>query len=354
MRYILDYVWLGGNSELRSKIRVIESEKSIFSKGSRNSGAVAPCWSYDGSSTEQADRETSEINLFPVAVYDNPLMLPQTDCKSYIVLCETRDKDMKCLEGSNHRFGARRYFRRYQGMSPWFGLEQEYFILNDEIKERIDDGVESGDIVQGQFYCSVGAKNAFLRNIVERHMMACLKAGLKISGINAEVAPYQWEFQIGPCEGIEAGDQLWVARYLMERIAEEEGYYIDWSPKPFVSLNGSGCHTNFSTQIMREDEDGIDFMFDCISRMEKNHQEDMRFYGDDNDKRMIGELESASFDTFKFDPEKPVDRGGSVRIGYETMKNRRGYFEDRRPASNMDPYLVTQRVMMNATGEGGR
>ena len=51
-------------------------------------------------------------------------------------------------------------------------------------------------------------------------------------------------------------------------------------------------------------------------------------------------LYETSNDEFSFDPERPVDRGASI-VGYETIKNGCGYFEDRRPASTMDPYMVT-------------
>ena len=35
--------------------------------------------------------------------------------------------------------------------------------------------------------------------------------------------PAQWEFQVGPCVGVSAGDDLWMARFLLHRIAEEFG-----------------------------------------------------------------------------------------------------------------------------------
>ena len=172
-------------------------------------------------------------------------------------------------------------------------------------------------------------------------MMACISAGLKISGTNAEVAPYQWEFQIGPCTGIEAGDQLWIARYLLEKIAEQEGYYIDWSPKPFDKINGSGCHTNFSTKEMRDNPNGLELILNSIKKLEQNHKELMSQYGKGNDQRMSGLYETSSYDQFSFNFDKPVNRGGSVRISYDTIKDGRGYFEDRRPGSNMDNYVVT-------------
>ena len=179
-----------------------------------------------------------------------------------------------------------------------------------------------------------------MRDIADKHMMACIRAGLNISGTNAEVAPCQWEFQIGPCVGIDAADQLWVARYLLEKIAEREGYYIEWKPKPFKTINGSGCHANFSTKKMREDG-GIKYILNTITKLGLKHKEHMAIYGVDNDKRMTGLFETSSYDKFKFNLVKPVNRGASVRIGHDTIVDKKGYFEDRRPASNMDPYQVT-------------
>ena len=339
MKNILEYIWLGGNYELRSKIKVVELSKSLSLQDIKD----IPAWNYDGSSTNQATGENSEMNLLPVAIYKNPLK--KHNHPSFLILCETIDKDNKPLK-TNNRHVATSIFNKALSEEPWYGLEQEFFILNKDICESLRSKASEGDITQGQYYCSVGGKNAMLRDIVDRHMVACIDAGLNISGTNAEVAPYQWEFQIGPCIGIEAGDQLWIARYLLEKIAEEEGYYIDWSPKPFVKINGSGCHTNFSTKSMRQDN-GIKIILDTIKKLSFTHTEDMKHYGNDNDKRMSGLYETASFDTFSFNINKPVNRGASVRVGHETIRDGKGYFEDRRPASNIDPYIVTSRLFSN-------
>ena len=335
-KYVLEYIWLGGNYEIRTKTKVLETSEHIGIHDISN----IPAWNYDGSSTMQASGEHSEMNLLPISIYKNPLRKYE---HSYLVLCETRDKNNNPLD-TNNRFEANKIFEDNKEAIPWFGLEQEYFILNDEIRDRL----LNEEIKQGQYYCSVGGNNAFLRKIVDRHLEVCIEAGLNISGINAEVAPYQWEFQIGPCTGIEAGDQLWVARYLLERIAEEDGYYIDWSPKPFKGMNGSGCHTNFSTHKMRTQNDGLEYMLKAIKNLEKNHNEDVKLFGIGNDSRMSGLYETSSYDKFSFDINTPVNRGASVRIGYDTLKNGYGYFEDRRPGSNIDPYQVTSIVFKSS------
>ena len=176
-------------------------------------------------------------------------------------------------------------------------------------------------------------------------MLACTKAGITISGINAEVSINQWEFQIGPSQGITAADELLVARFLLERIAEKYGNTISYEPKPFMHINGSGCHVNFSTLIMRtpcDDNTGIMEIYRVINNMEKYHKEDIHYYGDRNESRLSGKHETSSYDKFS---SGIGDRGASVRINNNTYEFGYGYFEDRRPAANMDPYVVTSTIM---------
>jgi glutamine synthetase len=325
-KYLLDYVWIGGNNELRSKTKVLDNEVTDIKEVS--------IWNYDGSSTAQAVGTDSEVMIIPRALYNDPFR----GNPHKIVLCETQKPNGTYLENS-HRHWAKEQFDMKLDEVPWFGLEQEYFIIDPKTKEPL--GYNKND-TQGQFYCSAGAENSFGRIVSEEHLKACIYAGIQISGTNAEVAPGQWEYQIGPCTGIDQGDQLWVSRYLLIRIAEKHGVSIDITPKPLKGdWNGSGCHANYSTLDMRQgcgDKTGLDFINEAIEKLSKKHMEHMEVYGEDNAERMSGQHETAGFDKFSIGI---ANRGRSVRIGNETINDKQGYFEDRRPGSNCDPYIVT-------------
>jgi glutamine synthetase len=325
---ILEYVWIDGNMGLRSKYKTLTVTGSTLDISQ---------WNYDGSSCYQANVDDSEVILNPIAFYNNPFFEKGT---SFLVLCDTYTaKDNKNMPtNSNRRILAREVFLKNTGMEPWFGLEQEYFIIN---KNGQPPFFQSGyPKSQGDYYCGVGSRNIMYRELVEKHYKYCLLAGLKISGINAEVAPNQWEFQIGPCVGIEAGDQLWIARYILVKLAEKYDLDISFRPKPLDNpWNGSGLHTNFSTKETRANN-GLDKLYNYIEKMKSKHSEHLLVYGD-NSKRLSGHCETSNADIFS---SGIGTRNTSIRIPNQVFKDKKGYLEDRRPASDADPYLITSKI----------
>jgi len=194
---------------------------------------------------------------------------------------------------------------------------------------------------QGPYYCGVGSQHVCCRKLAEEHYLACLYAGLSVSGINAEVAPSQWEYQIGPVCGVQAADQLWVSRYILQRLAEEYHINISFKPKPLASpWNGSGLHTNFSTVETRA-EGGLEKIHEYVHKLGQVHEAHIAVYGD-NSERLSGECETSDIHTFSCGYG---NRGCSIRIPTAVLEAKRGYFEDRRPASDADPYLVTSALM---------
>ena len=241
---VAEYVWLGGKNELRSKAKTLNDVDALFSLDSY------PSWNYDGSSTGQAEGNDSEVVIVPRAIFKCPFR----SSRDVLILCDTYKPDGTPLK-NNNRIEVDAIFKKKSDEEPWFGIEQEYFMMDLRTYKPLGFDVAFGG--QGRYYCSAGARNTFGRKLADEHYRACLYAGISISGVNAEVVPGQWEYQVGPCLGIEAGDHLWMARYILERLSEEHCISICLEPKPLEGdWNGSGCHTNYSTKNMREGNRG--------------------------------------------------------------------------------------------------
>jgi glutamine synthetase len=310
---------------LRSKTKIVDN----FSGNLED----CPMWSFDGSSTEQAPGNSSDCLLKPVAVYPDPARH-----NAFLVMTEVLTAD-----GKPHPSNGRALINDDDN-DFWFGFEQEYFLYDPETNKPLGFPANGFPAPQGPYYCSVGAKNAFGREIVEEHLDICLDAGLNVEGINAEVAAGQWEFQIFAKGAKEAGDQIWVARYLLERTAEAHSVTINWHCKPLGDLdwNGSGMHANFSNSTLRTCGDEATYK-KILEAFRPRVQEHIDVYGPDNHLRLTGKHETASINDFSYGVS---DRGASIRIPVVTVeKGWKGYLEDRRPNSAADPYKVAAVII---------
>lgn len=323
---LAEYIWIDGFGELRSKIKVLQESR-------HHSIETMPVWNFDGSSTNQAPTNQSEILLRPVRIYKNPFHY-----NSLLVLCDTYIQEEGTVKimphRSNSRYDALSKFELVDYIKPWFGIEQEYYMLDSDNHAFGQSGKMPN---QGKYYCGTLGSIIKGRTLAETHMTACLYAGLKISGMNAEVGPSQWEYQVGPVEGLEAADQLWVSRYILLRLAEEAGITISFHPKPLGSeWNGSGAHTNFSTLQTRL-PGGYNEILRIIEQLRETHEDYVKNCGYDSRLRLTGEHETAAMNVFT---SGVGSRDTSIRIPRDTFNKKCGYFEDRRPSANFDPYIV--------------
>ena len=335
-----EYIWFDGTEPtalIRSKSRVVEAEIKHINI------ADFPGWGFDGSSTNQASGDNSDCVLTPVSFVPNPL-----EENSFLVMCEVFDK-----AGNPHQTNTRAVLREIleNGASAedaFFGFEQEYTLF--DLNERPLGWPESGEPgPQGPYYCGAGGGRVAGRKLVDAHYDACIKAGLLIYGINAEVMLGQWEFQIGyrgfneAADALKTTDDLGYAKWLLHRLSEDFNISVSFSNKPIKGdWNGAGCHTNFSTASMRNPATGKDAVDSAIKALEANHAEHIKIYGDGLSDRLTGQHETCDINTFKAGES---DRGASIRIPIATAKKGYGYIEDRRPGANSDPYLVAARIL---------
>ncbi len=322
--YKAEYVWIDGSkptAKLRSKGKVVPM------------GEEPPIWGFDGSSTNQAPGENSDCVLRPVLECPDPIRGEPHK----LVMCEVLLPDMT-PHPSNTRAACEAVAGKFESLDTWFGIEQEYTFFQGA---RPLGFPENGfPAPQGGYYCGVGYDEVFGRDIVEDHMDACIKAELMIGGINGEVMPGQWEFQIGPIGAPAVGDHLWLARWLLYRIGEKYGVSATLDPKPVRGdWNGAGAHANFSTNVMRENYEA------CIAAAEAlstRHDLHIANYGHRIEERLTGLHETCSFREFRYGVS---DRGASVRIPWQVARDGKGYIEDRRPNANCDPYTVTRLII---------
>ena len=302
-------------------------------------GQEPPVWGFDGSSTNQAPGDQSDCVLRPV----NSVADPIRGGNDRLVMCEVLLTDMS-PHPSNTRASCARVAAEVESEDYLFGLEQEYTFFDGA---RPLGFPEHGfPAPQGGYYCGVGDDEVFGRPIVEAHLNAALTAGLGISGINAEVMPGQWEFQVGPLNALDVSDHLWLARWLLYRVAEDFGVSATLDPKPVRGdWNGAGCHTNFSTNAMRS---SYQPNIDAAEALRKRHDLHIANYGAGIEDRLTGLHETASYKEFNYGVS---DRGASVRIPWQVEVEGKGYIEDRRPCANIDPYVVTRLIMETVSGK---
>ncbi|EIE21472.1 glutamine synthetase [Coccomyxa subellipsoidea C-169] len=355
-KVIAEYIWLGGTGkDLRSKTKVLDRKPSSI--------ADVPMWSCDGSSCffKEAKMTYSEILLVPKAMYTCPFL----GSPNLLVLAEayqtpnntetpTNGSDLPALQPGMclRRAACAAVMAQVEEQDPWFGIEQEYYILDPATKWplgwsgyfdpqnqiQLSFGLQ---FATGPFFCTPGTGAFAGREVAMAHLKACVAAGIRIGGVNSEGMLGQNEYQVGPCRGIEMGDELIISRYILMRIGELFNVIISFEPKPIPNTNaGTGGHTNYSTKATRTKGSGWEAIQQYAKLLESRHKEHMAAYGGAD--RLLGAYYAPSANEFRWGVG---DRGASVRVGNLVPLQKCGYMEDRRPSGDLDPYVVTRMLV---------
>ncbi len=333
--YKAEYIWIDGTeptAKLRSKTKILHD------------GAELPTWGFDGSSTNQATGDKSDCVLKPVFHCPDPIR----GGHHVLVMCEVWGANGK-PHPTNTRAALVKTAKKYASHEALFGIEQEYTFMKDGRPYGFPIG--GFPAPQGGYYCGVGSDEIFGREIVEEHLDNCIEAGLAYSGLNAEVMIGQWEFQIGPLPPLDVADQLWIARWLLYRTAEEFDVAATLDPKPMKGdWNGAGAHTNFSTREMRE-EGGYDTIIKACKALEKNWEVHVKNYGHGIEDRLTGHHETAPWNKFSYGvsdrgrvgahPAARVQRPEGLPRGSSPERQRRPL--RRRPATHRDGLLCHRK-----------
>ncbi len=343
VKIMAEYIWVDGKEptpELRSKTKIL-----AVKEGTPLEKIETPVWGFDGSSTNQASGHDSDCVLKPVAHFYDPLRNEGSENVPHLLVLNQVYLPNDKPHPTNVRIKLEEAVKHADGQDFWFGVEQEYTLFSGDRPLGFPKETDYFPEAQGKYYCGVGADRAFGRPLVEKHMQACLKAGLLFDGINAEVMPGQWEYQIGPGKALNVADHLLVARWLLSRMGEEYGITISLNPKPMEGdWNGAGAHTNFSTRGMR---DGTEKFEGVIAKLREHHGEHIIVYGKGIEKRLTGKHETCPYTEFRAGVS---NRGASIRIPWKCALDKKGYLEDRRPCANMDPYTVFEKIIIAVSG----
>ena len=330
------YVWTDRHGGLRCKSRTIYDLHRLETIEIED----VPRWNYDGSSTGETSTDDSDVYIVPRALFRDPFKQNQENC--YIVICDKFGSDNTPMD-TNYRFPAMKIFNERTHLEPMFGLEQEFFFETIDKTKRVPLSNHDNN------YCSViSSKDPTPGTVLQLFYHYALVAGIKVSGINNEVATMQFEFQIGPCIGVSAGDHLYAARYVLATIAAMFGYQVNYRAKPGVTFNGSGMHTNFSTNEMRlvtTDGSSYNAIEQAIKNIGDNHSDLVEVCGLDTDRRLTGDHETSSIHEFTYGV---ADRTASIRIPRDVHRQGYGYLEYRCPSSSADPYRVTSQLLLAA------
>lgn len=344
-KVLAEYIWLGSTgSDLRSTTRLLDKKPSCVEE--------LPIVDVDGSASGQATSDSCEIFLKPRKIFSDPFRKGD----HILVLCDTflppllgdfEPTDQLQPHPSNNRAPCEAVSRKAAGSEPMFAVEQEYLVLDPATGQAIGWGGQGLAPHEqhlrglcGPGWPGLSGAPANCRSFAEQHLAYCLHAGVKIAGMAAPHAYALLTYEVGPCLGVAMGDELWMSRYILLRLAQRHNVGVSWDPHHAPGEGGSlACRVKFSTAETRQPGIGMFAMQQQIANLEALHMQHMLAYGAGRARQLPGGFSCGV-----------SNNTCTIMIPSKALIGRCGYYVDRRPGANMDPYLVTMLLVSSALG----
>jgi glutamine synthetase len=360
---IVEYVFIDRHKNTRSKTRIISPRYEITDTKKNNPQFSIDVMYIDGYISGLCELDNDiELVLLPRGIFNDPFSINTSKRKYLLCMCEVmtleglphitnnRSKLFQTMKNINDKLLIENKNNTIEKTFPLFGVEQEYVIL----KNLKTDNDFSNDKNQNTFGCDDYKANATIgRNIAMEHMNKCLDAGVKICGINSDIGPLQWSFQLENCDPFMFCDNLWISRYILSRIAELHNITISYDPKTFGNYcTNTKINVIFSTYEMRQ-ENGIVAINSAIEKMltkEIETETDQQDKGINAINTILQILnEKAKKQNNDIDLNKCVhsktNNKSTIEIPTNVKMAKSGYLIDKRHKSNSDPYLICSNII---------
>ncbi|GAX81512.1 hypothetical protein CEUSTIGMA_g8940.t1 [Chlamydomonas eustigma] len=347
-KILVEYVWLGSSgSDLRSKSRVFDTRPSSVDD--------VPMIAVDGGSYDQHP-EGQEVFLKPRKLFRDPFRAGD----HLLVLCDSfktnvnsslRNQNSSCTlepSNSNSRAPCEETLNQASAHLPIFAAEQEYCILASSTVPsstpawpyaHLPDPCKPYMSVPGLSEANKLKTYASGRHLAERHLQACLHAGIKITETSQRTSPAArlWSYKLGPLLGVDLADQLWMSRFILLRLSEEEGLSVSFDPTA-VGGAGARCNMKYSTSETRNPGGGLSCIQLHLELLESAHLLHLLAYS-----KGCVSSRSLGFEVGVGGSKEPT-----LVVPSKTLILKAGHYVDQRPPSNVDPYLAIM-VLVSTT-----
>jgi glutamine synthetase len=201
-------------------------------------GALEEGMGFDGSSiTGYQDIQESDMIAMPDPATFTLLPWRPSDHRVAKMFCDVLTPDGNPYAG-DPRYILKRQLKKAadKGYTFYVGPELEYFYFKDSKGTEILDHGGYFDLTP------LDVASSLRRDTI----LVLKEMGIQVEYSHHEVAPSQHEIDLRYADALTMADSAMTYRLVVKEVANEQGVYATFMPKPIFGENGSGMHTHQS------------------------------------------------------------------------------------------------------------